>query len=252
MTSCVNFSIGRRARYSRYAAIALASACLASAHCMAASPLGLPATAAKSDFDSAKVVELGKWLFFDTRLSKDNTVSCATCHDPQTGWSNARAVGVGIGERVGTRNVPTLVNVTYASHLFWDGRESQLVDAVARPIEHPQEMDLPLALAAARLNNIEGYKERFAAVFAGPATAEAIARSLATFVATLKGGNAPVDRYRAGQLDALSDAARRGHDVFVFRPIAKCAIAGQCFRMATSTIWVLAWRAKSPMWDERL
>jgi cytochrome c peroxidase len=176
-------------------------------------PEGNPSTPAK--------MQLGKQLFFDTRLSRDDSTSCATCHQPSKGWSSGERFAKGVAGAVGRRHVPTLVNVGYLPHLFWDGRASNLEELVRAPLEDPLEMGMPMNELAAKLNNIPGYRAQFQSVFGGDATPDRIAAAIASFVRTIVSGGAPYDRFRRGDLAALSPAARRGHDVFFFR--ANCA-----------------------------
>jgi len=181
-------------------------------------PLGLPQlpqdVAAQG---SPGKVALGRQLFFDARLSKDSTISCATCHIPDKGWSNNQRHATGIGGQVVPRNVPTVVNSVYSSHYFWDGRADTLEQVVPQPIEHPNEMGLPMDQAAQRLNDAPEYRAQFQQVFGNDATRENLAEAIGAFLRTLLAGNSPFDRYRAGDLSALSPAARAGHDVFMFR-----------------------------------
>lgn len=170
---------------------------------------------------TAGKVELGKQLFFDPRLSRDSSTSCASCHDAAKGWSNGSQYGVGVGGRKGSRNVPTLINVAYQDHLFWDGRAQSLEQQVYFPAASKDEMDLSLDEAAARLNKISGYRQQFEEEFGGPATAERIAKCIASFERTIVAANSPFDRFRTGDISALSPSARRGHDVFFFR--SNCA-----------------------------
>ena len=97
-------------------------------------PDGNPLTPAK--------VALGRTLFFDSLLSKDRSLSCATCHDPVRAFTDGQPVGVGVFGRKGTRNVPTLVNRTYGMSFFWDGRITTLEEQVLQPIQDPKEMDI--------------------------------------------------------------------------------------------------------------
>ena len=190
-------------------------------------PHGLPAIQIPDENQlTVGKVELGKQLFFDPRLSRDNSISCASCHQSSKGWSNGAAVGTGIDGQKGTRSVLSPVNSAYQRTLFWDGRADSLEDQAHRPIESPTEMDIPMAELATKLNEIPGYRAQFQEVFGTDATPETIRQAIASFMRTLIAGNAPLDRFRAGDESALSDAARRGHDVFFFR--ANCAT---CHRM---------------------
>ena len=98
-------------------------------------------------------VRLGRWLFYDSRLSADGTVSCATCHEPEHAFSQGTAVATGIRGQKGKRKAPTFINqaVVLFPHFFWDGRAATLEEQAGKPIENPDEMDLALADAAARV-----------------------------------------------------------------------------------------------------
>ena len=184
-------------------------------------PSDNPLTAAK--------VGLGKQLFFDPRLSRDSTISCASCHDPAKGWSNGKRYATGIGGQVGTRSAPSLVNAGFQQHQFWDGRAGSLEEQVRQPIESPVEMDMKLDVLATKLNQIEGYQQQFQQAFEADASPERITQAIASFVRTIVSGEAPYDRYRAGDLKALSPAARRGHDVFFFRVNCRACHQGPNF-----------------------
>jgi cytochrome c peroxidase len=174
-------------------------------------PLGLPPLPVPDDdpLTEAKI-ELGKLLYFDKRLSKDGTVSCATCHDPKMAWAEDKAVSTGIGGLQGTRNSPTVINAAYARNLFWDGRAATLEEQALGPIENPVEMGHKLDELVAELNKIEGYRTRFQKVFGTEVTKEGIARAIAAFERTVLGGNSPYDRFVAGDETALNASQKRG------------------------------------------
>jgi cytochrome c peroxidase len=155
-------------------------------------------------------VELGKLLYFDTRLSKDNTISCATCHDPTKTWAEHTATSTGIGGQVGGANSPTVINSAYATTQFWDGRAASLEEQALGPIENPIEMGHKLVDVVDELNQIPEYKERFQKVFGTDATNEGIAKAIAAFERTVLSGNSPYDKYKAGDESALTDAQKRG------------------------------------------
>ncbi|MEQ8846779.1 cytochrome c peroxidase [Botrimarina sp.] len=186
-------------------------------------------SASDTSEDTPERVELGRRLFFEKQLSRDGSIDCASCHDPRKGWSSGAPQAVGIGGALTPRNPPSLVNVRYHFDYFWDGRAPRLEQAVTAPIEHPDEMDLPLDEAAERLNASERYTAEFESAFGEPASPETIASALAAFVRSLVAGDAPVDRYRSGDLAALSEAARRGHDVFMFRANCQMCHRGPMF-----------------------
>src|SRR5260221_14197620 len=97
-------------------------------------------------------IEQGRRLFFDRRLSRDGSIACSSCHDPERAFSDGRAVAEGVFGRQGRRNSPALVNRGYGRSFFWDGRVATLEEQVLKPIEDSIEMDLPLSEAAARVS----------------------------------------------------------------------------------------------------
>lgn len=138
------------------------------------------------------------------RLSRDNSISCSSCHHPDRAFSDDRPVAVGIAGRKGRRNSPALINRGYGCLFFWDGRITALEEQVLKPIEDPNEMDLPLSEAAARV---------------GLPSAE-ISRALARFVRSILSGASPFDRYINGDRTALSADQQTG--LQLFRGKANC------------------------------
>lgn len=163
---------------------------------------------------TAEKIALGKQLYFDPRISSDNTISCASCHDPKKGWSNADATAVGVDGQRGGRSAPTIINSAYQQFQFWDGRAGSLEEQALGPIANPIEMNLPIEEAVKRLAAIEGYAKQFQAVFGEPVNAENLAKAIAAFERTVLSGNAPYDRFKAGQADALSTQAQAGMKLF--------------------------------------
>ncbi|MCA9128139.1 MAG: c-type cytochrome [Planctomycetales bacterium] len=178
-------------------------------------PLGLkPIPASKSNPWSVDKAELGKQLYFDTRLSVDNTVSCASCHAPDKGWSNGESNAQGVDGQRGGRNSPTILNAAYHKMQFWDGRASSLEDQALGPIANPIEMNLPVEQAVEKIGKIKGYQEQFQAVFGEPVSAENLAKAIAAFERTVLAGNSPYDRFKAGDQSALSEQAQAGMKLF--------------------------------------
>lgn len=170
-------------------------------------------------------VELGKQLYFDPRLSGDNSVSCASCHDPAKGWSNGDRFATGIRGQKGGRSAPTIINSAYQNFQFWDGRAHLLEGQALGPIQNPIEMDMKLDALCEKLNKIPGYKKQFQAVYGTDVTQEGIAKAIASFERTVLSGDAPYDRFKAGDKAALSAAAQRGMDVFFNK--ARCSACHQ-------------------------
>jgi cytochrome c peroxidase len=159
-------------------------------------------------------VALGRQLFFDPRLSADETISCATCHDPAIAWANHDRVDTGIGGLKGTRNSGTVLDAAYMDFQFWDGRARSLEEQALGPIHNPVEMGETLERVVGKLNAIEGYRTQFQAVFGTDATPDGIAKAIAAFERTVLSGPSPVDRYMAGDKTAMSASAIRGLRVF--------------------------------------
>ena len=147
---------------------------------------------------TAGKVELGRRLFTDRRLSRNRTISCASCHHPARAFTDGRVVPVGVFGRRGRRNAPALVNRAWGRSFFWDGRARTLEEQVLRPIEDPNEMDLPAGVAAARV---------------GLSTAD-LSRALASYVRSIMSGDSPYDRFTAGRRDALSAEQQIGLQIF--------------------------------------
>ena len=185
-------------------------------------PLGLEPFKVPADNPLTKAkIELGKQLYFDKRLSSDNTVSCASCHDPNKGWSNDEAFATGVDGQMGGRSAPTIINSAYFPLQFWDGRAKGLEGQALGPIANPIEMNLPIDKAVEKLSEISGYRKKFKKVFKSDVTADGIAKAIASFERTVLSGDAPYDRFKAGDESALSPAAKRGMDLFFNK--AKCS-----------------------------
>lgn len=178
-------------------------------------PKGLDAVPHPKDNppDAAKI-ELGKQLYFDARLSRDNTISCASCHDPAKGYSNGEQFATGVGGKKGGRNSPTVLNTAYQKFQFWDGREPSLEAQALGPIQNPIEMNMTLPEVVAKLNKIEGYRTQFQKVFKTEVTSDGIAKAIAAFERTILSGDAPYDRFKAGDKTAMSESAQRGMKLF--------------------------------------
>ncbi|MBA3241727.1 MAG: cytochrome-c peroxidase [Acidobacteria bacterium] len=159
---------------------------------------------------------LGKALYFDKRLSRDGTLSCATCHDPATAFADRNSVAVGVSGKAGTRNAPTILNAAFAPRHFWDGRASSLEEQAKQPLVNPLEMGMKdHAAVVARVSSIPEYRRRFRQVFgAEGVNIDTIVKAIATFERTQLSGNSPFDRFRAGDEDAISDSQKRGWGLF--------------------------------------
>ena len=159
-------------------------------------------------------INLGKQLYFDGRLSADGKISCATCHDPKTGWAGHDATDTGINGRVGGRNSGTVVNSGYMKYQFWDGRAGSLEEQALGPIANPVEMGETLENVVRKLNAVPGYRKQFEEVFKTEVTADGIAKAIAAFERTIVSGPSPYDRCVAGDTKAMSQEAARGMEIF--------------------------------------
>jgi cytochrome c peroxidase len=179
-------------------------------------PLGLPELIAPEDnpMTLAKI-ELGKMLYFDPRLSMDHDLSCATCHDPNLGYSNAAPFAVGSKHGVGGMNSPTVLNSAYSKTMFWDGREANLEGQAGGPMTASVEMAGCPDEIVQKLNKIPEYRELSMAAFGEYLSFINIKKAIATFERTILSGNSPFDRYYYGEeKGAMSAAAIRGKAVF--------------------------------------
>ena len=168
-------------------------------------------------------VELGRFLYFDKRLSKNNTISCETCHDPDKGWTDQSPVSTGIHGLKGTRSAPPVFNATYNELQFWDGRAPSLEEQAKGPIQNPVEMGFSLKGVEEKIGKIKGYQKMFKKAFGpGSITAEQIVQAIASFERTILSGDSDYDRFVAGNKQALSPSAQRGMNLFFGR--ARCDV----------------------------
>jgi cytochrome c peroxidase len=167
-------------------------------------PADNPLTAAK--------VELGKKLYFDARLSKDDTISCATCHDPRAGFADGQSVSDGVGGAKGVRNAPTVLDAAFLREQFWDGRAPSLEAQAVLPIVNPVEMAMPDHSAVEKkLAGIAEYGPLFEKAFGSPkVTIARVGQAIASFERTVISLDAPIDRFLAGDANAISASAQRG------------------------------------------
>ncbi len=165
---------------------------------------------------------LGHVLFFDTRLSGSGGLSCAYCHNPGFSYGDGRAKGLGEGMKPLDRRVPAISNSAWGALYMWDGRATSLEDQALDPLEAPREMHQSLDRLVQTLSGLSEYKPLFAAAFPRQAIgALPIAEALATYERTIVSPAAPFDAWIEGDDTAISDAARRGFDLFNNK--ARCA-----------------------------
>jgi len=196
-------------------------------------PLGLPPIQwPKDNRYSAAKAELGRYLYYDKRISADETISCATCHAPEYGFTDGQPVSTGINQQKGNRSAPTVINRAFSLAQFWDGRAATLEEQVKGPIANPIEMGNSHEMAVAVIRQIPGYHPLFAKAFGNEEiTIDRAAMAVATFERTILSGNAPYDRYKRGDKSALTAEQVRGMSVFFDN--AKC---DRCHENANFTL----------------
>jgi cytochrome c peroxidase len=189
-----------------------------------ATPLGLDEyfpVPESNTLTDAKIA-LGRRLFFDTWLSVDRTLACASCHQPAHAYSDTVAQSRGVQAQQTIRNAPAILNRAYGKAFFWDGRAGSLEETVIQPIQNPREMGLRISDLVERLRGDSGYRRVFAEEFPDTITGTNIARALASYVRSLRSGASPYDRYMNGDRAALSLEAQEGLRLFTGR--ANCAV----------------------------
>jgi cytochrome c peroxidase len=186
-----------------------------------AGPLGEMTVPADNPMTPEKV-ELGKKLFFDTRLSKTGNMACETCHHPDKGWTDGEVVSTKFDGSKNTRHTPTLYNVGFNKQWYWDGRAATLEGQVTAAWK--AQMGGDPDMVAMTLNGIDAYKADFQKAFNGPATPDNIAKAIATFVRTIRSENSPWDKYQAGDKSAVGDDAVKGFAVFSDSDKANCTL----------------------------
>jgi len=197
-----------------------AAAALGTGHALAAHPASeyLRPAEAPAPADNAVTpdrVALGKALFFDPRLSGSNWISCASCHNPALGWSDGLSTGTGHGMKKLGRATPTIVNAAFNPIQMWDGRKSTLEDQALGPITADAEMSQPLPELVKKIESIPGYRSMFDAAYPGEGVSGAtIAKAIASYERTVLSTDSPFDRWMRGDEKAVSDAAKRGFEVF--------------------------------------
>lgn len=169
---------------------------------------------------NATKAELGRLLFFDHRLSADGKMACVSCHEPNLGWADGRPVSQPHG-RSPDRNTPTIRNIAFQTHLFWDGRAGSLEQQVEDALTNPREMAADRDDVVRLLARSSGYRKLFDEAFPGrPITFAAVVEAVACFERTIVSGRSRFDRFVSGDEAALSDAEILGLDLF--RREARC------------------------------
>ncbi|MEM7516021.1 MAG: cytochrome c peroxidase [Planctomycetota bacterium] len=163
----------------------------------------------------AGLVDLGRRLFRDTRLSSTGEVSCASCHDIENGGDDGLALSVGVSGEKGTRNSPTVLNSVFNFRQFWDGRAKTLEEQVDGPLEHPDEMGLTWEQVLEVVQGDPDYVSDFQKATGEGPTADSVRVAIATFERSLTTPGSPFDRYLMGDDQAIDAQVLRGYEAFV-------------------------------------
>jgi len=165
--------------------------------------------------------KLGDMIFDEKRVSADNSVACNTCHSPRNGFTTHTETSRGVGDQLGKRNAPSILNAMFYKSMFWDGRAATLEEQATLPILNPVEMGQkdPKDVVA-RLAAIPEIVEAFQQVFGRPPNWEDMGKALAAFERTRLSTEAPFDRFLRGDQKALNASQQRGWSLFTSK--ARC------------------------------
>lgn len=161
----------------------------------------------------ARKVELGKALFHDKRLSKDNSIACASCHDLAKGGADGKPTAVGIGGQVGPINTPTVLNSSFNFRQFWNGRAATLEEQAAGPVHNPGEMGSNWDEVLAKLRQDAALVGKFTALYRDGLKPANIQDAIATFESSLVTPSR-FDRFLRGDLKAINENEARGYQLF--------------------------------------
>jgi cytochrome c peroxidase len=174
--------------------------------------------AALTNAPTPERVRLGRWLFYDKRLSKDGNIACATCHRPENAFSEPTPTSAGINGQKGGRKAPSFINmaVTLYPNFFWDGRAGSLEEQALGPIANPIEMGNTHDGMLQTIDRIAGYKPYFRAAFGSDTiTKDAVAKAIADYERTRMSGNSSWDKWRYNKDEsAVTPQVKLGHDLF--------------------------------------
>jgi len=179
-------------------------------------PQGFPEPYIPKDNEMTKSrIELGKKLFFDNILSRDSSLSCASCHIPKFAFTDRKKKGVGIRNQEVSRNTPTLTNVAYQDKFLLDGLNPSLEAQVNIPIHETNEFDFSIILVAERMKKSQAYVQLSNRAYGEAPSPKVITNAIANYERTLISGNSPYDQYFfQGNESAMSTTEKRGMDIF--------------------------------------
>lgn len=182
----------------------------------------LPESPIASGKDSLKeIIELGKVLFFDTRLSGSGKISCASCHQPELNWTDGKEKSLGHEGTLNKRNAPTIQNSWFYKRLFWDGRSTSLQDQAFSPINSESEMHSEMPDVIRKLRASKGYRQLFFKAFGNNnIDPDNMTEAIATFEKTILSRRSRFDEFLAGNTRALTNKELKG--LHLFRTKARC------------------------------
>jgi cytochrome c peroxidase len=170
----------------------------------------------------AAKISLGKQLYFDGRLSKNNAISCAFCHNPMTGFADPNQTSAGVGGLRGGRQSPTVYNTGFIPLQFWDGRAGSLEEQAIGPIHNPVEMAETHEDVIPKIGKIQGYQEQFQKVFGTDVSLQGVAEAIAAYERTIVSRNSAFDKFVLGDAEAMDESAKRG--MGLFKGKARCIL----------------------------
>lgn len=194
----------------------------------------------------AKKVALGKALFFDKRLSQDNTLNCASCHGLDKGGTDQTQVSIGVHGQKGSINSPTVFNAAYNFCQFWDGRARDLQEQSAGPVTNPVEMGSNFDDVVKKLEMDAPFKKQFVQTYPDGLSKKNITDAIAQYEKTLITPNSPYDKFLRGEKYALTAQQKRGYELFLSNNCASCHsginMGGQSFEKMGVKADYFAWR----------
>ncbi|MES2567199.1 MAG: cytochrome c peroxidase [Bacteroidota bacterium] len=171
--------------------------------------------------EPSTVEELGELLFFDSILSRDGQISCASCHKPQFAFADNVPFSFGVDSAKGGRNTPSSMNMSARNFFFHDGRSESLEDQAGGPMENPVEMDIPLSVIVRKLNSHKQYRSFFIKVFGTPANKQNLVEAISAFERTLETNQSVFDLYN-NRTDTLSFSLSAQRGQVIFNEKGKC------------------------------
>lgn len=175
-----------------------------------------------ANLNYAAKISLGEQLYFDGRLSKNNAISCAFCHNPVAGFADPNQTSVGVGGKRGGRQAPTVYNTAFNPVQFWDGRAGSLEEQAIGPIHNPVEMAETHEGVVPKIGKIKGYQEQFQKVFGTDVSLQGIAEAIAAYERTVISTNSAFDQFVLGDPKAMDESAQKG--MGLFKGKARCIL----------------------------